>query len=492
MNMPPVRRRALYTLLFLGPVTVWAQDMPDLSAPPVQLAADTATQPPPRFDITPTISPEQRPQAQATEPAPKQPLSMTADELLTQPQLLHRALSSSVALENTEGVRLLLPLYRRLPENQRQDKLLTDLAQALLARADGQAGKAVKHYRRVLEQEAQLPKIRFRYAQSLYEDHQNSEAAEQFEQIRSDATTPPSVQEVGAQYLDAIKQRQKAKLYAGGNYTRDSNINNVPKQRVIETANGRWTLNPPESAQGIAYRAGAEKDLPIKGNHRVRAGVELSGKYYWDNRSYDDLRVRVYGGGAYRSARAEAAVLPYYDRRWYGGSRYSAERGIRSEASYWLTPKHQLLAAAEAGREAYDRRRFLNGRVANLSATWLYVPASKQYFTLGLDVSRKKARDGSDAYRRRAVRATWARSWGKGFETTLTADIGLRQYDGGDLFNIVRKDREYTATATVWNKNLKLWGITPRLVGVFHRNKSNHFMYDYRKAYGFIQLNKAV
>ena len=43
------------------------------------------------------------------------------------------------------------------------------------------------------------------------------------------------------------------------------------------------------------------------------------------------------------------------------------------------------------------------------------------------------------------------------------------------FFNIVRKDKEYSATLSVWHKKVQLWGITPRLVGVYYRNDSNHF-----------------
>lgn len=477
--MPPKFSR----LFLIAPAAAWAAD-------PVTLPAEPET----HFDVTPHIRPaEAAPPVQAAAPANDAPktLSLSSEELAQRPELLQRAMSSSVLLENGEAVKMLLPLYLRLPENQR-DKVLTDLAQAQVSRMDGKAGKAAAHYRRVLEQEPNLPKIRYRLAQSQFEDRQNLEAQAAFEQIRQDQDTPPAVAEAAAQYLDALKKRGKARIYAGAHYTRDSNINNVPKKRSIVTANGSWTLNPPESAQGIAYRAGAEKDLPIKGNHNLRLGAELSGKYYWDNRKYDDLRVRVYGGGAFRNARSEAALLPYYERRWYGGSSYSAERGVRAEGSHWFTPKHQVLAAAEAGREAHVRRSFLDGRVANVSATWLYAPSSENYFTAGADFSRKNARDRSDAYRRRAVRLAWTRDWGKGFNTTLTADIGRREYDGSDLFNIFRKDREYTGTMTVWNNKIKLWGVTPRLVGVYHRNKSNHFMYDYRKAYGYVQLSKAL
>ena len=101
------------------------------------------------------------------------------------------------------------------------------------------------------------------------------------------------------------------------------------------------------------------------------------------------------------------------------------KKGVRLESSHWITPRHQALVAAEVGRDTYDTRKFLNGRVSNLSVTWLHTPSNQQYFTLGTDFSRKSAQDSSDSYRRQGIRASWSRSWKRsGLGTTLTANMG--------------------------------------------------------------------
>lgn len=420
-----------------------------------------------------------------------QPLQLSKEELLQQPELLYRALSSSVLLRDVEGVRLLLPVYQKLP--QPHDELLIKLSQAMIARADGQAGDAVEWYQQALRIQPNMPLIRLNLAQSLYEDHQNREAEKAFEAIQAEPDLPENVKELTDSYLKILKKRRKWRVYASANYTRDNNVNNAPKERVLKTRNGAWHLPEPESAQGFAYRAGIGKDTPVYRNYVFRTNVDLWGKFYWDNHDFDDLTTRASAGVAFQNARSEMAVLPYYDRRWYGGKKYSTEKGVRAEYSRWLSSNHQALFAGEVGREVYDKRKFLNGRTSNLSATWLYVPKSSNYFTLGVDVSRKSAQDRSDAYRRQAVRASWSQSWGQtGFTTLLTANYGQREYDARDFFNIVRKDKEYVATASIWHKKIQMWGITPRIVGVYVRNDSNHILYDYRKAYAFIQLSKTI
>lgn len=418
-------------------------------------------------------------------------LNLSLSELAQQPELLYRALSSSVLLKNIEAVRMLLPIYQQ--QEIPKDELLIDLAQAMIERDNGYAGKAAKHYQKILDQHPNMDLVKLNLAQSLFDDHQNREADKLFEQIQAQKSLPENVFDLTNSYRKILKKRNRVSAYAGANYTRDNNINNSPKVRTIKTKNGAWHLPEPEFAQGIAYRAGLSKDTALFKNYSFRTDADLLGKFYWDNHKYDDLSLRTSVGLAFQNNRSELAVMPYYERRWFGTEKYATEKGIRVEASHWLMPKHQILAATEVGRDTYDKRQFLNGRVSNLSLTWLSISNAQQYFTLGTDLSRKSAEDTSESYRRKGIRASWSRHWDKsGLNTLLSASYGQREYDARDFFNIVRKDKESSASLSVWHDKIKLWGITPRIVGVYSRNSSNHFMYDYHKAYAFMQLSKSI
>ncbi len=507
--MPRQSFMTLYTVSLLAPVMGMAanptvsesQSIPPLSneTPPTlppQEWADPVTE----FDVTKNAQrkttsavenntlTETQPNHDASDSS--QTLSLSKAELAQQPELLYRALASSVRLKNIEGIRTLLPIYQQQPDPK--DTVLIDLATALVARADGKAGKAAQHYQKVLEKQPNLASVKLGLAQSLFDDKQNKAADEAFAKIEAEPDLPKEVQELTQSYRKILKKRRKFNFYANANYTRDNNINNAPETRVIKTRNGEWKMPEPKRAQGFAYRAGMSKDTPLFKNYQFRTNVDLWGKFYWDNHAYDDLSARVSAGLVYENVRSELSVQPYYERRWFGTEKYATEKGGRVEASHWFNPKNQMIVAGELGRDTYDTRKFLNGRTANVSGTLVHLHNKNQYFTIGADLSRKSAVDGSDAYRRKGLRATWSRTWKRtGFSTILTANYGQRSYDAHDFFNIVRKDKEYTATLSIWHKKVQLWGIQPRLVGVYHRNDSNHFLYDYRKAYAFVQLSKS-
>ena len=66
--------------------------------------------------------------------------------------------------------------------------------------------------------------------------------------------------------------------------------------------------------------------------------------------------------------------------------------------------------------------------------------------------------------------------------TRLSGNIAYRTYDGKDFFGIERKDHEYGATLSLWNRNFYFWGITPRLTFTWDKTRSNHFYYDNHNA----------
>lgn len=490
--------KSFYTVSLLAPAVAWSggQELArnDLTSP-----SDLTPEPVQEFDITQkNIQRETQKSQENTTDLPEnhnsgspKTISLSKEELARQPELLHRALSSSVLMRDLEGIRTLLPIYQQQSENK--DELLSDWASALLARDDGEAGKAAKLYKKVLEKQADIPAAKLGLAQSLFDDRQNREADAAFEAIQAEADLPDSVRELTESYRKILKKRQKINFYANAHYVRDKNVNNAPSVRVVKTRNGEWRLPEPKRAQGFAYRAGMSKDTPLFQNYQFRTNVDLWGKFYWDNHAYDDVAARASAGVAYTNAKTEVAALPYYERRWFGTEKYATEKGGRLELSHWLSNKNQLMLAGELGRDKYDTRTFLNGKMGQFSSTVTHIPNKNQYFSVGFDISRKSAQDASDAYRRKGIRASWSQHWRRlGLSSTVSAQYGQRSYDAQDFFNVVRKDRELSATVSLWHKKVQWLGIQPRLVAVYQRHRSNHVLYDYRKAYAFLQLSKSI
>lgn len=460
-------------------------------------AADTvptdAMRPDDRFNMTETMEHTKHQEKVLPKPANTPTPELSSETLLAQPELLKRALISSLVLNNTDAVRELLPLYRSLPDaqNGKENRLINALSQALLARDDQQYSRAAQYYRQALQDFPNIPTIRFYLADSLFIDHQNGEAEQIFREINEQNQLPKNLAVQIPMYLKALEERKKWQFYGGMHYTRDNNINNASGKDTVVIKNGVWRLPQAESAQGLSYRAGASRDWYLGKHFSLRSSVDADGTFYWDNHKRDDLSIRFSLGAAYQNARSESALLPYFERRWYGTERYARESGLRLETSRRLNSRHRIFAAAEYGKERYDKYPAQNGTRSNTSLTWLFAPSVRRYFTFGTDFSHKKARDDDDGYRRYGIRGSWSEQWKNGLHTNLSLGAAQRRYQGKDLLNILRRDREFFAGLSFAHRKVEFWGIRPRLVLRWHKTRSNHPFYGYRKANAFIQLDKS-
>lgn len=414
-------------------------------------------------------------------------------QLLAQPELLKHAMFSALMMRQVAALRELLPIYRKLPENlhDADTPIFLALGQAQLAQADGEYRQAIQLYRKILQDYPDFALARLSLAQSLFEDRYFDQAKQEFEIIQKDSETPEAMRALIRSYLQSIERQEDWQFGMGANYVRDSNINNAPKNRSFQRYGGTWTMPAAESAQGFAYHVSAEKAWRLRDQWSAKTDVSAQGKFYWDNHRFDDLNVRFQAGLQRESARNEVAVLPFVSKRWYGTKQYSWEKGVRLEGAHWLNRQHRVFAATEYGRELYRERKHLDGKNFSASATWLYAPNAKQFFTLGSDFSRKKTQDASDAYKRVAVRGSWTRQWSdNGFFTALSLDYGRRKYDAADFFNIIRKDKELSSSLTLWHQKFQYKGIVPRLTVTHQKVKSNHPVYGYQKPNAFVQLRK--
>lgn len=459
--------------------------------------APPATEPTRQFDLTePAIQKtEQNLPAPAQADTQTQAQKMTSEELAQQPALLHHAMRSAVVQGDGKAIEILLPIYQQMATQDRpQDYDFTlKLAQATHAKNTNDFSSAIKWYREVIAEQPNLAFARLALAQALFADQQDEAAHDQFVRLRSEKDIPEPVLHITQQYLDALEKRSSWNISGGVSYVRDGNINNATQNTVVVDNKGRrWNLPAKESAQGLSYYASAERDWQIKNNFYWNTAANVNGKFYWDNHRYDDLLAKVQTGAVYKNAQREIGILPYFSRRWYGTDKYSRETGVRAEWSEWLGNRNKLFAAIETGREKYDRRRYLNSRSTTLSASWLFLERASRYWIVGADYSHNRNKqDASEGYKRKGIRLSWTQEWPWGISSSLGVSAAKRDYQSEGFLGEIRHDKEYAANLSLWHRSFHFKGITPRLVAVWQKNKSNYVPYNYQKTNAYIQLNKA-
>ena len=421
----------------------------------------------------------------------KHTLSITKEELSKHPDLIVRGLITAVSQNNGEAVQLLLPLYQNL---SKQDPFLLEWANAINAREERRFSEAVTRYRTLFSQGSTILPLRYQLAQALFLNNDNEAAKDQFQKLRAEQVSPESIVMID-QYLSALNRRDQWKFRGGLSFLNESNINNAPK---ASTRIGNWNAWERESATGFSYFAEAEKKWSLSHNYFAQFSIEGRGKYYWDNKKYNEFNGRVGAGVGYQTARFEISLMPFTERRWYAGGasgnesmkQYSKNSGARLDLTYWLNEKWQISTALEYGEQRYNTRKHLNGNNYLWSNTLSYFPKSGQFWFVGADYNRENTRDEDNAYQRKNLRLGWGQEWGWGISTRISLAYARRTYKGADLFNIRQKNNEYQSAVTLWHRDLYFWGITPKITWSYQRVSSNHPFYSYDKNRIFLEMGK--
>ena len=103
----------------------------------------------------------------------------------------------------------------------------------------------------------------------------------------------------------------------------------------------------------------------------------------------------------------------------------------------------------------------------------MYYRNARQYWVAGIDLYRERNRDDkSDSFNRYALRTTWGQEWPKGLSTVLRLSAAQRHYQAPSFFSNEqnRRDKEASASLSVWHRALHFKGITPRLTIAHNKN----------------------
>ncbi|MGX3022087.1 surface lipoprotein assembly modifier [Ursidibacter sp. B-7004-1] len=445
---------------------------------------------------TTAVAPETKPVIKPQVEGHKQgnSISITKEELANHPDLVVRALLPAVMQGNMDNVELLFPIYQQIPAEFKDD-ILTQWAEAILAKKKQKYSDSIRLYRQVLAAQSDILPARLQLAATLFENSELEAAEDQFQKLRSEPL-PDEIQAIISQYLNAINQRDRWTFSGGLTYLNDPNINNAPK---AGTTYGNWSAPKAESAQGVGFNFEIGKKWSWGNGFFNQLGLNTNGKYYWNNKKYNEISFRGDFGIGYQNAKATLSLSPFIEQALYAGGseksdtlkRFSKSSGGALQFSYWLSPKWQWNNNYEYGEQRYVSRKHLNGNYHFVSTGLVYLANAKQYWTLNLNYNRTSTRDRDDSFLRRGVSLGWGQEWGQGLSTRLSVSFAQKHYKGPmPIFNITQRNKEYGVQASIWHRAVHYWGVTPRLTYSFTKTRSNHPFYAYDKHRVFVDFSK--
>ena len=336
----------------------------------------------PRPAIKTTEFPSAEPNVEIKEPTIQQEFSVTDQDLKNDIELTETLLNQAILVHRWDLVERILVIYQ---DFDNKDMILIKFAEAGLAKNSNDIKKTISLYREIIAVRPDLTPVRLELAIALFEDRQDEAAHEQFNRVLSD-TPPEDIKKYANLYINALNKRDSWSISLGLNYLDEDNIGNISNEREIEnTGFIKGDSMMPTSGKGIGIYFGAQRDFNLKNNHYLRLENSLFSKSYWDNHDYDDLINRFSIGYVNKSNQQTIALLPFYEKRWYGGKQYKDDKGLRLEYDYWFNPNFRSVSALEYSKQSYKDYKQLDGHNKLFSTTLFWITKPEQFFFTGID-----------------------------------------------------------------------------------------------------------
>lgn len=438
--------------------------------------------------FTPKIDPYRPPSNQATT---EQTIVLDEAQLADQPQLILRGLMAALLNHQPDDVAFFLPLYQKLPQNT-QEPLILQWSQALIAKHRGDYKQAINSYQQAVTAYPKVPALRLQLATTLFANKQYKQARHHFEQLKENEL-PDAIGQLVQGYIQAITNQQQWQPYGGLQFLQDKNINNAPKNSDL---GGGWTAPKPESATGVGLVAGVNKDWALNDGIYTKTQLEAQTKYYWDNKGYNEVTARLSAGIGYQDARADVSISPFVEQSHYADgnkqgklSTFSRVKGLSLAGTYWLSPSWQGGIQAQFAKQDYLSRQHLDGNFSSLGASLVYTPKPNRYWFFGGDYHRNNAQAADDSFIRQSIKFGVGQSW-QDLSLQFQANHAKKSYRGVGFFGKIQQNQESQLSLSLWHRQIRLLGMTPRLSWQYQKVDSNISLYDYNKSHVFLQMDK--
>ncbi|QLB20525.1 hypothetical protein A6B43_02735 [Vespertiliibacter pulmonis] len=426
---------------------------------------------------------------------------LTGKELVENPAILENLFLEALITPNNKILPIYIKLYKLTPD---PDLSLIEWADAILLR-DQNLNDSVTAYRKLQSNFPENDFIRFQLAETLFYNQEYNASKTQFEKLRASKNVSSEDITVFDNYLQAINSKEDWNFSFGTSFLNDKNLSNAAKQGtkvILPNGNIISYSSPQQKGQGISAWLGANKQWSLSGGKYLAFDSNVASKYYWDNKSYNEINGHIGLGLGYSDARLNISFIPYIDRRWYAGGinsgkalkRYSSTYGSALSFSYWLNQSIKYSFLYDYGYEKYDRNAYssqYDGSIHTLINSLTYIHSATQYWSLSLDANKKLAKDKSNAYDRLGSRLTWGQEWPLGLSTSLTFGIGKRNYKDITFFGPKQKNTEYSTSLSLWHKKIHFLGFTPRITFNYTKTDSNIPIYSYDKKQIFFNVGKS-
>ena len=350
--------------------------------------------------------------------------------------------------------------------------------------------KAIAAFHMILVDRPDLVRARLELARLFFLKGRDGLARRHFEAVLAGGVPLPVAANIQT-FLNIMQARKRLTGYFGMAIAPDSNLNAASESEIIyiDTVFGRLPFTREgdfgaESGFGVSVWGGGEYQQPVSERFRLRVGSDVAVRDY-PGGDFDQHFVAAHVGPRWLAGpRTELSLLGTVSRQWLGSHPYADELGARLELDRRLTPGIWARGTAAYRERTHRHRAFLDGPVADFTATFAWTPAPvlRVHLTVGYESSHAALEHWRNLSRWVRVGTSLALPFGFTLGTSIQARRTYYDGDGGAHLTLngrPRRDRTRTFSVSVLNRALTVLGFSPQLALIHDTRLTNAQAQDY-------------
>lgn len=350
---------------------------------------------------------------------------------------------------------------------------------------------AIKIYRKILDAQPDLARIRFELALCYMKLGYWYRADYHLRLAMAGKDLSDNVKQMMSYYRYIVRQNKNWNVWFNFGAAPDNNVNQATGGiECVNTIFGPMCreLLEPESAVGMNFILGGNYEFKFGEHWRWKSDANIYTNIY-NKHKFDDLYLSTSTGPRYVWNNGDVWLAGVVARRWYGWDRYNWSAGLKLDTNYDFTRKLSAGLSLRILNNKYDEYGpWMNGQTYSANSRLSYSLDATKYIVLRGGIERETAKD--DVY------ANWRPSVGIGFGVALPYGFDIyaepsfywTNYDGerwvvdnGNFTKKVAKDFNQRYSISMSNHKFDIWGFVPTLTISYSRRDSNIWQREYDK-----------
>ena len=362
---------------------------------------------------------------------------------------------------------------------------------AQMAQRQGDLDTAIKIYRKILDDQPDLVKIRYELALCYMAKKQWYRADYHLRLAMAGSDIPQEIKQRMMYYRWIARQNKNWNVWFNFGAAPDNNVNqNAGGEECVTNEWGRFCRQLPDPVSAIGY------NLTLGGNYEFRFGEHWRWKNdaniytnVYNKHKYDDLYLSASTGPRYVWSRGDIWLAGVGARRWYGWDKYNWSAGGKIDTNYDFTRKLSAGLSLRVMDNIYDEYGdYMDGQTYSTNTHIYYSLDATKYIILRGGVERETAKADYFANWRYSTGVGFGSELPWGFHVYLEPSFTWVNYDGEDW---VVKNEQFTKLAkqdfiqryavSVSNSKFDIWGFVPTLTFSYTKRDSNIKNREYDK-----------